>query len=146
MCGPLTSRWEGMCVMQIYSLLGIILMSGKPIPTHTMTLMESFNLLDFSCLTYLNFQLLDQDEWEPRVPHQTSTGSSEAGWELRAILCGGGATEGSYSLQWGSSGSRGLGYLQPLASDGRPETQYRQVRSFDMKMGDLGNGAHTIGL
>ena len=61
--------------MQTYSLQGITLMSGKPIPTRTITLIESFNLLDFSWLTYLNFQVLHQEDWEPRVPHQTGTGS-----------------------------------------------------------------------
>ena len=65
-----------MCAMRTYSLQGITLMSGKkPIPTHTIILMESFNLLDISCLTYLNFQVLHQEDWEPRVPHQTGTGS-----------------------------------------------------------------------
>ena len=48
MSGPLTSRWVEMFVMQTYSLQGITLMSGKPILTHTITLMESFNLLHFS--------------------------------------------------------------------------------------------------
>ena len=51
--------------MQTYTLQGITLISGKPIPTRTITLMESFSILDFSCLTYLNLQVLHQEDREP---------------------------------------------------------------------------------